>query len=106
MKRRSKELDFEMPQGTPIELRQNSFLFFGDFKQVRKIVYLELDASTDDENPSRPTIEEELRRDYEEVRAFPEFLEGGRLFRQRQARRRRLDRDYEEVRNFPEFQEV
>ena len=81
---------------------------FGDFKQVRKTVYLELDASTDDDNPSRPTIDrdEQLRRDYEEVRGFPEFLEGGRLFRQREARRRRLRRGYEEVRNFPEFQEV
>ena len=75
---------------------------------MRKTVYLELDATTDDENPSRPTIDrdEQLRRDYEEVRGFPEFLEGGRLFRQRVARRRRLSRGYEEVRNFPEFSEV
>ena len=77
---------------------------FGDFKEVRKIVYLEADPSTDEDRPSRPTIEQraaQLERDYEEVRRFPEFREG--TFLQRELRRQRLRRAEEEVRGYPEF---
>ena len=77
---------------------------FGDFKEVRKIVYLEVDPSTDEDHPARPTIEQraaQLERDYEEVRRFPEFREG--TFLQRELRRQRLRRAEEEVRAYPEF---
>ena len=95
---------FRNAPSDPFRATSKFVKLFGDFTEVRKIVYLEANPSTDEDRPSRPTIEEraaQLERDYDEVQRFPEFREG--TFLQRELRRQRLRRAEEEVRAYPEF---
>ena len=59
---------FRNAPSDPFRATSKFVKLFGDFSEVRKVVYLEANPSTDEERPSRPTIEEraaQLERDYE-----------------------------------------